>query len=157
MGIWKDQKRKDWRYSFEHQKKTYAAGGFKTKGEARAAREARRAEVKAGLSSTDAEKIPGGTVYSFREVANTYLDDAERRFARKTFVMKRKAYKDFLNFLETNYGGDMSIIDISPQILHEFLSTKESNNSYNAYRKDLCALLTFARKRLVEQIGRAHV
>lgn len=39
MSLWRDKRRGDWRYRFEVNKKSYAAGGFKTKFEARAARE----------------------------------------------------------------------------------------------------------------------
>lgn len=77
MGIWRDKKWRDWIYTFQYRKKTYGGRGFKTKAEARAAREERRKEVKLVMPATPADT-------DFRTAANFYLDWAQRRFAEKT-------------------------------------------------------------------------
>lgn len=135
MSIWKDKKRKDWRYSFQRHGKIYAGGGFKTKREAQAAR-AERKKVVADTQSTP-------TAMAFSEAANTYLDYAQRRFAKQTYEYKALVYRLFLKF-----HGDLPINQITPQLLHQYLNTRPTNNNYNAHRKDLSALFTFVRKQL---------
>ena len=71
MGLWRDKTRKDWCYSFQYQTQTYAGRGFKTKAEARTAREERRKLVKG-------QKIETGMAYS--EAVNLYLDHAQKAF-----------------------------------------------------------------------------
>lgn len=137
MGLWKDKKRKDWRYSFQFRGKTFAGGGHRTKAVARAAREMRREIVKANTYKQTPRNM------AFRELASIYLDDAERRFAKKTYEYKAYVFRCFLSIV-----GNMIIADITPQIIHHYLNTRPSNNNYNAHRKDLCALFNFAVKRL---------
>ena len=139
MGLWKDKNRKDWRYSFQYLGKIYAGGGHRTKADARKAREERRAEVKKNTLTQTRQGI------SFREVASIYLDDAERRFAEKTYKYKAYVYRSFLN-----YHHDITISEITPQMLHSYLNTRPSNNNYNVHRKELSALFTFAQRRLKE-------
>jgi len=137
MGLWKDKKRKDWRYSFQHLGKNHAGGGFKTKAEARTARELRRQKEKAN----GAKQIRNAT--AFKEVASKYLDDAERRFVEKTYKYKRYVYRNFLDVI-----GNIKMDEITPQILSNYLTTRPTNYNYNVHRKDLSALFTFAQRRL---------
>ena len=132
MGLWKDKNRKDWRYSFQYRGKIYAGGGHRTKLEARKAREDRRIEVKKKVLTQTQQGM------GFREVASIYLDDAERRFANKTYKYKAYVYRSFID-----YHGDIPIADVTPQMLHNYLNTRSSNNNYNVHRKDLSALFTF--------------
>jgi integrase len=80
---------------------------------------------------------------AFREVASIYLDDAERRFANKTYKYKAYVYRSFLE-----YHGNIPINEVTPQMVHNYLNTRPSNNNYNVHRKDLSALFVFAQKRL---------
>jgi integrase len=140
MGLWKDKTRGDWRYSFEHQKKTYAGGGFKTKGEARSARETRRKEVKEKPQAPE-ERID--TDSSFSVIAAQYLDWSLKRHAKKTYEYKRTVYREFLKAC-----GDPPIDSITPHALHSYLNTRPSVHNYNVHRKELCALFSFAVRNL---------
>lgn len=147
MGLWRDKERKEWCYSFEHLGKSYAGRGFKTKGEARKAREERRDQVKLQLSLDRQTHID--TVYDFKRIANEYLDEAKRRFAKKTYEYKAFVFKHFIAFCEETLNDEIPPInEIDSQLLHSYLITRPSNNNYNAHRKDLCALFTFAIRRL---------
>jgi len=137
MGLWKDKKRGDWRYSFVYRGKSYAGGSHRTKAAARKAREDRRVEVRKNTLKQTQHGM------GFREAASIYLDDAERRFANKTYKYKAYVYRSFLE-----YHGDIPISEITPQMIHSYLNTRQSNNNYNVHRKDLSALFTFARRRL---------
>lgn len=136
MGLWKNKDRGDWAYDFRYQGKRYGGRGFLKKSEARTAREERRKEIKAAPD-------PIQTVMVFSAVANDYLDDAARRFARKTYDYKKYVYRSFVGF-----AGDIPIDTITPQLIHKYLSTRATNSNYNSHRKDLSALFHFAVKRL---------
>ena len=137
MGFWKDKNRKDWCYKFQIQKKTYGSRrGYSTKKEAIAARADHRRKVLESIGQTP--KSMG-----FREVASIYLDDTQRRIVTKTYKYKVSVYKAFLE-----YHGDMPIDKITPVIVDSYLKTRETNNNYNAHRKDLSALFTYARDHL---------
>ena len=137
MGLWKDKKRKDWRYSFQFRGKTYAGGGHKTKADAKTAREYRRDQVKTG------EKQSPATM-GFREMASLYLDDAERRFAKKTYKYKAYVYRSFLEY----FKADQKVQELTPQIIDNYLKTRSSNHNYNVHLKEISALFTYARLRL---------
>lgn len=139
MALWRDGKRKDWRYEVRIAGVRYTGSGYKTKTEALSAREERRKEI---------QKQGTKTVTAFSVVANTYLDYAQRRFAKKTYDYKTMVYRLFL----AHCNGDMDITMITPHILHTYLNTRPSNYNYNAHRKDLCALFSFARHQLKIQM-----
>lgn len=136
MGLWKDKKRGDWRYAFQAEGKVYAGGGFETKASAKSAREERRKKVKSPPPETK-------TGMDFLTVCNLYLDWSQRRHAKKTHEYKRMVFKCFIS-----HHGNLEISQITPQHLHEYLNTRPSNHNYNAHRKDLCALFTFAIQQL---------
>lgn len=135
MGIWKNKDRGDWSYSFQHQGKQYGGRGFLKKSEARSAREDRRKQVK--------EDVKTLTVMDFLTVSNDYLDDAERRFAKKTYDYKKFVYRSFGKFI-----SNLPIDQITPQHVHNYLATRPTNSNYNSHRKDLSALFQFAIRRL---------
>jgi integrase len=138
MGLWKDKGRGDWRYSFEHQKKTYAGGGFQTKAQARTAREERRKQVK--TEESEKEK----TLTAFSGIAKTYLDYSQKKHAKKTYEYKAMVAAHFIGFLQAHGHGDPDIAEITPQILHEYLNTRPSRHNYNAHRKELCTVFSYA-------------
>ena len=88
MGLWKDKKRRDWAYDFQYKGKRYGEWGFKTKAEARSARERRRKEIKS------IKPIQQGM--DFKTVASIYLDYCELKFVPKTYNYKAYVYKMFL-------------------------------------------------------------
>lgn len=140
MGLWKDKIRGDWRYSFEHKKKTYAGGGHKTKAAARTAREQRRKEVKRD------QEIKTVTVFS--DVSNPYLDWSKRRHVKKTYEYKAMVFREFIAF-----HGDIPIDAITPEIIHEYLDSRPSNHNYNVHRKELNALFNHSRQHMCTNVN----
>jgi integrase len=126
--------KKGWRYQFTHEGKPYSKAWFSTKAEAIAAREEHRKRVKEAARSK--------ATLTFRQVANEYLDYSQRRHAAKTYEYKVIVFRRFLE-----WAGDLPIERVTVQFLESFLRTRQGNISYNRYRKDLCALLTWAWKR----------
>jgi integrase len=138
MGLWRDKTRGDWRYRFDFLKKAYAGGGFATKGEARAAREERRKEVK----SAALEPVTGMV---FSEVASQYLDWSERKHVKKTYEYKAMVFSSFITD-----RGDPPIDQITLGTIHAYLSTRPSNHNYNVHRKELSSLFNWSIKHLGE-------
>lgn len=132
MGIWKDKARRDWRYSFQYRGEMYAGGGHETRREATTAREDRRRAIKS-------QKTQTGT--AFLDIANQYLDDAERRFAAATYKYKKYVYGRFMGSV-----GNIPVESITEAHVSGYLSTLPSNNLFNVHRKDLSALFTWARR-----------
>ncbi len=136
MGIWKDKTRKDWRYEFQYRGERYAGGGLASRREAISAREKRKEKILQTPASVQ-------TVTVFSDIAKLYLDYSERKHAKSTYKYKSYVYASFLN-----HHGDLPFEAITPQQIHEYLNTRISNHNYNAHRKDLSAVWTFARRQL---------
>lgn len=137
MGLWKDKLRGTWTYDFQYQGTRFAGRGFATKAKARAAQEARRKKLKAGGSAPETV----GT--AFKEAAYAYLDFAHKRFATKTYDGKRRVLAGMTAFL----GERFPIETIKPFHLEQYLTERaKSANTYNAYRKDLSAFFSYARR-----------
>jgi len=136
VGVWKDKIRKDWRYDFLYEGKRYAGGGLASRREALAAKEERKKEVRQA-------PIQEPIITVFSDIAKLYLDYSERRHASGTY--KYKSYV-FASFIE--HHGDLPFEEITPQQIHEYLNTRPSNNNYNAHRKDLSSVWTFAKRQL---------
>lgn len=140
MTCFKDSKTGLWRWEFHYQKERYSGYGYKTKGEARTARELKRGEVKK-LAQTP-------TAMGFRELANLYLDHAERKFVPKTYKYKASVYRQF----QEHCGSDIDVTKITITLIESYLKTRPGNINYNRHRKDLCALFHWAyRRRLVPE------
>jgi integrase len=135
MGFWRDPKRKHWTYNFRYLGKWHGGRGFKTKAEARAAREDHRKRLKA---EQEIEKTRTGTAFS--TVINAYLDESKRRHADKTYRNKKSRYKSFLKY----FKADPDIESITTPIVNDYLKTRPTNNNFNVHRKDLHALFKFA-------------
>jgi len=142
MGIWKDKKRKHWCYSFKFQNRVYAARGFKTKTDARSAREERRAIIKKQKEYSGATPLQMGLI----EAALLYLDYAEKAFAKKTYKYKIYVLKNFAAYLDIDLNKDRPINHITTYEIQQYLNTRHSNNNYNVHRKDLMAFFQYARK-----------
>jgi integrase len=141
MGLWKDPRTGLWRYSFWFQGQRYRAGKYRSKADARTAREDHRKLV-IHLAEAPATAAVKETPTTFLEIATAYLKLSERRHAKLTFEYKRYVYKSFLD----HAGGDIPLDKITPFLVQSYLETRHSNSNYNRHRKDLSALFEYARK-----------
>ncbi|MGA2958903.1 MAG: site-specific integrase [Thermodesulfobacteriota bacterium] len=141
MGFWKDKDTKLWKYKFEMGGQTYGGGGFKSKREARAAREERRAKVKREIESS--LRNPSGPL-TYLEAVNSYLAFSERRHATDTFTYKQRVYRLFGDFLQGNLKTDPPLEAITSSMVSEYLSTLTTSPVYNAHRKELGALFSYS-------------
>ena len=137
MGFWRDQKTKTWKFKFEYQNRVYGGGGFKTKGEARKAREERRVLIRQQIEK-DLKNPSGPSLYL--ETVNSYLQFSLRRHAAETFKYKQRVYRLFGDYLK----ADLPLEAISSAMIVEYLSTLPTSPVYNAHRKDLGALFSYA-------------
>ena len=119
-----------WRYHFLKNGQRHTGSGFLLKKDAAKAEAVRRKEKKRTSTGTD-----------FRSVANEYLDIAARKFAEKTYKQKVFVIKSFIK-----HTGNIPIEQITASHLHSYLDTRPSNNNYNAHRKDLCTVFTYAKR-----------
>lgn len=121
-----------YRYDFTRNGQRYTKSGFKTKQNAAEA----EAKHKRQLKKLQFKTVTGT---DFRTVAYEYLDLAKRKFAEKTYKQKVFVCKSFIE-----HCGNLPIEEITAGHLHNYLNTRPSNNNYNAHRKDLCTVFTFA-------------
>ncbi|HCY85371.1 MAG TPA: site-specific integrase [Desulfobacteraceae bacterium] len=131
MTLWKEGDK--WRYRFQMYGDRHGKSGFRTKREAAEEEAAHRRRLK--------KQAQTPAVTDFRLIASEYLDLAERKFAKKTYKQKAFVLKSFLA-----HTGNLPIEDITASHLHSYLNTRPTNNNYNAHRKDLCAVFTFAKR-----------
>jgi len=147
MGFWRDQKTKTWKFKFEYQNRVYGGGGFKTKGEARKAREERRVLIRQQIEK-DLKNPSGPSLYL--ETVNSYLQFSLRRHAAETFKYKQRVYRLFGDYLK----ADLPLEAISSAMIVEYLSTLPTSPVYNAHRKDLGALFSYAIRVLEIQLSK---
>ena len=158
MSLWKDKASQTYKYKFQIKGKVYGGGGFKTKAEARSAREAKRLLILSGgsVSRGSNPQTPQAqkTHTAYLSLVSAYLQTSERRHARKTFKYKKYVYACFHSHL----GEDLRVDKITPYLVQEYLHTRTSNSNYNRHRKDLAALFKYAWKVLgVIQINPCNV
>ena len=134
---------KNWRYEFQYRGHRYTRSGYKTKGEAIAAREAHRQECKT--------QIPDDTVSdpTFRDVGYEFLDDSRRRFCEKNWKGKVYIYKQFRGWYEKTFkfSGSLRLRDIDSLLVERYLGTLPCNSNFNRHRIALCSLFAWALKR----------
>jgi integrase len=147
MGFWRDKETKLWKYKFEYQSKVYGGGGHKTKAEARKAREERRALIKQEIAKGSSN--PSGPM-TYLEAVSSYLSFSERRHATETFKYKQRVYRLFGDHLR----ADLPLDAITSSMVSEYLATLPTNPVYNAHRKDLGALFSYAIRVLEIQLSR---
>ena len=138
MGFWKDKETKLWKYKFEMGGRTYGGGGFRTKKDARTAREEKRARVKKEIENGSLKSLEPTTYLS---IVNSYLHFSERRHAADTYKYKAHVYDLFLQYLKR---GDIPIESITSSMVSEYLATLPTNPVYNAHRKELAALFSYS-------------
>ena len=138
MTVWFEEwkGKKGYRYQFMYRGVRYSSGYHPTKREATAAEADHRKRVN---TPPKEEK----TVTAFSDIAKKYLDYSERKHAKQTYQYKAYVYASFIE-----HHGDLPFDHITPQQIHEYLNTRPSNHNYNAHRKDLSAVWTFAKRQL---------
>jgi len=122
-----------YRYEFQKNGKRYTRSGFRTKSEARAAREEHIKEISKNLNITQID-------ITFSEIAAIYLDYAEKAFVKNTYRQKAHVFRSFIKHM-----GNLQVKQITAHHLFQYLNTRPTNNNYNAHRRELCALLSYAR------------
>ena len=135
MTLWKDKRRGVWRYSFQYHKKVHSGAGYNLKSKAAQAEADHKKRVK------EAPTIREGM--GFKEAANVYLDYARLRYVTKTYKYKAYVYRMFLQKM-----GNISLDQITPQMIHDYCVTRPSKHNYNVHRKELSALFEYAIKHL---------
>jgi len=75
VGIWKDQDTRTWKWKFQYRRRLYGGGGYPTRREASAAREARRKEV---IQALPPGRMPKDVSLSL--AGEAYLEFAEKRY-----------------------------------------------------------------------------
>ena len=145
MSLWKDKASGTYKFTFQVNGKVYGGGGFKTKAEARTAREEKRRNVLSGSASQSSPSISKDlekTPITFLEMAGAYLDASKRRHATKTYKYKQFVYQTFLK----HAGDGLLVSEVTPYIIQAYLQTRPSNSNYNRHRKDLGALFEYGRR-----------
>jgi integrase len=80
---------------------------------------------------------------AFKVAAYSYLDYAEKRFAPKTYDGKRRT----LAGLSAHLGDGFPLDQVRPVHIDEYLGKQtKSANTYNAYRKEISAFFSYARR-----------
>jgi integrase len=133
MGIWKTKW--GWRAEFMlNGQRIRAKGFFKYKDEARqwVKEEKNLVKEQAKEPSSKDDQL------SLYDLSQTYLADCETRYGAKTVDEKRYC-------LERFYGaiGDMTIIDVTPPMVLEFVNARAKTQSANAANKDRKNLRAF--------------
>lgn len=134
MALWRDPERGDWRYEFQFRKVRHVKCGFTSKAEALAAREAARAELKAGKSKRPATPI--------QDMITQYLTFCEKRHPPKEFKYKTLVFNRFLDYLGP-HGKERPVSDITPVDITGFLNTRPTNVNYNKHLARLKSLYTY--------------
>lgn len=136
MAVKEYQTKKGRRYQaqlWENQKQVASKGGFLTKKAARlwlADEEARRS-------------CPQTTDTAFSHVLGLYLDDAEQRRKRNTYIYKRSVFRKFAVHL----GADHALHQIGRATVKDFLAVSASQvspKSSNKYRTEIAAFFAWA-------------
>jgi len=76
---------------------------------------------------------------AFKDVANTYLDFASRTFTKNTYRQKSHVCRSFIQ-----HCGNLPIQQITAHHLFQYLNTRPTNNNFNAHRRDLCSVFSYA-------------
>ena len=152
-------KGKGWRFDFTLRGNRFTSNWFKTKAEARKAEALKRKEAMLpevelppaeprrplGPPPPPELKTPPGPIptgLAFSTLANSYLDQAKRRFTPRTYKFKVNVYREFLAF-----GGDLPAAEITLPLLEAYLKTRSGNINYNRHRKELYALFNWGCRR----------
>jgi hypothetical protein len=139
MAIWKTEW--GWRADFllngERQR---AKGFFKLKSEARQWVQ----DEKKRLKENQQRFSSSGKDLALWTLAQKYLADCKVNFPKKTFDEKKSCLERFYKF-----AGDVSVVDITPPVVLDFVNDRAktgSNNSANKDRKNLRAFYSWVQQ-----------
>jgi len=124
--------KKGWRVDFIFEGRRITKGHFNTKRKAQAWEGQRRKEL-------EAEKKRTPTDTAFLVLANKYLDHSRKRFVAKTYREKCSLFKRLVQ----EWGGEIDVMSITPEMCLDYLSKRADETSNNAYNKDRKNLLAF--------------
>ncbi len=139
MSIWKTT----WGYRADfllNGERVRAKGFFKLKGEARQWVQDEKKRLKDNhqrFSSSDKD-------LALWTLAQKYLADCKVNFPQKTFDEKKYCLERFYKF-----AGDISVVDITPPVILDFINERaktSSNNSANKDRKNLRAFYSWVQQ-----------
>jgi integrase len=133
MSIWKTKW--GWRAEFMlNSERVRAKGFFKYKNEARQwvkDEKTRLTESQKRYSSQDKD-------LSLWTLAQKYLSDSKVNYDKKTFDEKRYCFERFYSYM-----GDVSVLDVDPPAILEFINERAKSQSNNAANKDRKNLKAF--------------
>jgi integrase len=139
MSIWKTK----WGYRADfllNGERIRAKGFFKHKGEARQWVQ----DEKKRLKDNQQRFSSSGKDLAFWTLAQKYLADCKINFPQKTFDEKKYCLERFYKF-----AGDVSVVDITPPLILDFINERAktgSNNSANKDRKNLRAFYSWVQQ-----------
>ena len=139
MSIWKTK----WGYRADfllNGERIRAKGFFKHKGEARQWVQ----DEKKRLKDNQQRFSSSGKDLAFWTLAQKYLADCKINFPQKTFDEKKYCLGRFYKFT-----GDVSVVDITPPVILDFINERAktgSNNSANKDRKNLRAFYSWVQQ-----------
>lgn len=82
--------------------------------------------------------------YTFFDAANAYLDYAEQKFHRTTYLNKRKVLRDIQNLLVDRVGtSEFPLSQIPPKLFLDFVMFHDTASKRNRARKELHAFLRY--------------
>lgn len=89
-------------------------------------------------------KSPGPQEYTFFDAANAYLDYAEQRFHRTTYLNKRKVLRVAQNLLMDKVGtSEVPLSQIQPKLFLDFVMSLDTASKQNRSRKELHAFFRY--------------
>lgn len=147
MASWKDRRTGKYRYQFEFRGKKYSKAGFATKKEAKKAEAMRRAEVERSQLTRPSPPTPsvsGSESLSLEELMVKHLRLAERSLVPGTVAYRKVVFRRFLNHV-----GNLQAVDITTDMVEDYLLTRPTNHNFNKERTELMVLFTWAHRRLI--------
>ena len=134
MTAWKDSRGK-WRYRFQINKIRYSGEqSYQTKKQAEKAEWIHRQKIET------IEQQDKNHDTTFGEIAEQYLDYVERSMTKETYRQKVRTYQAFLKLYP-----DIKIKDVTSERIINYLSIYKSNDQYNRHRKEMSAVLEYAK------------
>jgi integrase len=139
MSIWKTKW--GWRAEFMlNSERVRAKGFFKYKNEARQWVK----DEKTRLTESQKRYSSQGKDLALWTLAQKYLSDSKINYDKKTFDEKRYCFERFYSYM-----GDVSVLDVDPPTILEFINDRaktQSNNAANKDRKNLKAFYSWVQE-----------
>jgi len=131
MSVYFNKRRKWWEYYFRFQKKIFTRAGFKTKKEALAAEAERKKDVKQPITTQEQKEID----MAFLDLVNSRLDYLQAYRSKTHYIDSVYLAKRWVRQFK-----DMTVHQISPELIGNFLIKLKNKVSAFTANKDLRAL-----------------